>query len=172
MNFDLKEAKEVLRNTPNVLESLLAGLSENWTLCDEGEDTWSPFDVVGHLIDGERKDWLERVQIIRKQGENLKFQPFDRFEHLTRNKGRSLEELLYEFRRLREQNLHELESISDMGELELKGVHPAFGEVTLHQLLSTWVVHDLNHISQITRVMANRYNQDVGPWKAYLRILS
>ncbi|MGM7701484.1 DinB family protein [Pseudalkalibacillus sp. Hm43] len=172
MNFDLKEAKEILRNTPNVLASLLSGLSENWIRTDEGKDTWSPFDVVGHLIDGERRDWLERVQIIRSQGDNLEFQPFDRFEHLTRNKDRSLEELLEEFRRLRDQNLNEIDSISNVAELELKGIHPAFGEVSLHQLLSTWVVHDLNHISQITRVMANRYTQDVGPWKEYLRILS
>ncbi|WP_349407394.1 DinB family protein [Pseudalkalibacillus sp. SCS-8] len=173
MQFEFHEALEILRRTPAVLSSMLEGLPDSWTRCNEGEGTWGSFDVVGHLNDGERKDWLERVSIIHEQGENLNFRTFDRFEHLKRNSNRTLTELLEEFRALRMHNIEKLESlITPETDLKLKGIHPAFGEVTLHQLLSTWVVHDLDHISQISRVMAKRYQEDVGPWKAYLRILS
>lgn len=173
MQFKLKEAKEILTRTPSMLEVMLSGLSEDWIRCNEGEGTWSPFDVIGHLVDGERKDWMERIRIISLQEGDRQFEPFDRFEHLTRNKNRSLNELLKEFTSLRKRNLEELDLlIHSEVDMDSTGIHPAFGEVTMHQLLSTWAVHDLNHISQITRVMAKRYQEDVGPWKEYLRVLN
>ncbi|MCF6137403.1 DinB family protein [Pseudalkalibacillus berkeleyi] len=171
MTFEVKEAIELLERTPNTLDVMLKGLSEQWIHCNEGEETWSAFDVVGHLIDGERNDWIKRVEIICSNDALKEFKPFDRFEHLERNRHRSLEELLVEFNQLRKENLAQLKSKMSEFNLDWTGVHPAFGQVTLRQLLSTWVVHDLNHISQIARVMAHRYKHDVGPWQAYLRVL-
>jgi hypothetical protein len=172
VNFDLTHGLAVLERTPQVLEGLLSGLPEQWTTGNEGPDTWSAFDVVGHLIDGELTDWMARLHIILKQGPNRRFEPFDRFRHISRNKGRTLNELLAEFRQLREKNLAELRALHLTPEqYQLTAEHPAFGAVRLEQLLATWVAHDLGHIAQITRVMAKQYRDAVGPWEAYLPVL-
>ena len=162
----------ILERTPQTLGALLAGLPEEWTKPNEGADSWSPFDVVGHLIDGELTDWMARLHVILDQGPNRRFEPFDRLRHVSRNKGRTLGDLLAEFRQLREKNLAELRALNITGaQLQLTGEHPAFGSVRLEQLLATWVAHDLGHIAQITRVMAKQYRQAVGPWEAYLPVL-
>lgn len=172
VDFDLGNGIAVLERTPQVLEALLSGLPEGWTTGNEGADTWSPFDVVGHLIDGELTDWMARMHIILKQGPDRRFEPFDRFRHINRNKGRTLGDLLAEFRRLREKNLGELRALNlTAAQLQLTGEHPAFGKVTLEQLLATWVAHDLGHVAQIARVMAKQYREAVGPWEAYLPVL-
>lgn len=164
---------EVLERTPAVLKSLLENLSQEWTESNEGEDTWSAYDIVGHLIHGESTDWIERTKIILSDSSDKKFKPFDRFAQFEESKGKSLSDLLIEFENLRMQNIAILKSLnlSDK-DLIKKGIHPVFGEVTLSQLLSTWVVHDLNHIAQIARVMAKQYKTEVGPWIEYLRILN
>jgi len=172
VNFDLGASIAVLERTPRVLEALLSGLPDVWTTRNEGADTWSPFDVVGHLIDGELTDWMARLNIILSQSANRRLQPFDRFRHIGRNKGRTLSELLAEFRQLREQNLSQLRGLTlTTAQLQLTGEHPAFGSVTLEQLLATWLAHDLGHVAQITRVMAKQYRDAVGPWEAYLPVL-
>ncbi|MCA1586204.1 MAG: DinB family protein [Acidobacteria bacterium] len=172
MNFDLGTGIAVLERTPGVLETLLSGLPDGWTTGNEGADTWSPFDVVGHLIDGELTDWMARLHIILSQTANRRFEPFDRSGHISRNKGRPLPELLAEFRELRERNLSQLRGLDlTRAQLQLTGEHPAFGRVTLEQLLATWVAHDLGHLAQITRVMAKQYREAVGPWEAYLPVL-
>ena len=172
VNFDLGASIAVLERTPRVLEALLSGLPDVWTTRNEGADTWSPFDVVGHLIDGELTDWMARLHIILSQSAHRRFEPFDRFRHIGRNKGRTLSELLAEFRQLREQNLSQLRGLTlTTAQLQLTGEHPAFGSVTLEQLLATWVAHDLGHVAQITRVMAKQYRDAVGPWEAYLPVL-
>ena len=172
MNFDLRNSITVLEHTPQVLEALLSGLPDAWTTGNEGADTWSPFDVVGHLIDGELTDWMARLHIILSQSPSGRFEPFDRFRHIGRNKGRTLSELLAEFRQLRDRNLRELRGLNlTTAQLQLSGEHPAFGSVTLEQLLATWVAHDLGHVAQITRVMAKQYREAVGPWHAYLPVL-
>jgi hypothetical protein len=172
MTFNLPNGVAILERTPGVLDTLLAGLPDEWTRPNEGGESWSPFDVVGHLIDGEETDWMGRLRIILDQGPDRRFQPVDRLRHITRNKGRTLGELLADFRQLREKNLGALRRL-DLGEsqLQLTGEHPAFGTVTLSQLLATWVAHDLGHIAQITRVMAKQYRDAVGPWEAYLPVL-
>jgi hypothetical protein len=172
MTFDLGTGTAVLERTPDVLAALLSGLPDDWTRGNEGADTWSPFDVVGHLIDGELTDWMARLHIILGQAAHRRFEPFDRFRHISRNQGRTLPELVAEFRRLREQNLSELRGLHlTAAQLQLTGEHPAFGSVTLEQLLATWVAHDLGHIAQIARVMAKQYRDAVGPWEAYLPVL-
>jgi hypothetical protein len=172
MPFDLNKSIEILERTPTVVTGMLQGLSEEWTCRNEGGDTWSPYDIVGHLIHGEKTDWVPRMQIILSDSSDKRFQPFDRFAQARDSKGKMLSELLDEFRSLREQNLQVLRSLDLTPEdLARQGIHPAFGPVTLSQLLATWVVHDLNHIAQIARVLASPYRQEVGPWVAYLRIL-
>ena len=173
MKFDINNSIEILERTPKVLESYLSGLSNDWLKNNEGENTWSPYDIIGHLIFGEKTDWIIRAKIILNQSENIMFEPFDRFAQLKENQNTPISKLIVEFKELRQSNLKELKSfnISDK-DLELKGVHPEFGDVTLEQLISTWVVHDLGHISQISRVMAKQFETNVGPWKAYLRILN
>jgi len=172
MKFNLQKAIEVLTRTPNVLEALLQGMSEEWIFQNEGEETWSPFDVMGHLIHGEKADWIERMEIILSDGPNKAFKPFDRFAQFEESKGKNMEQLLAEFKSLRQQNLVILQSKTiDAVALAKKGIHPAFGEVTLEHLLSTWVAHDLGHLAQIARVMAKQYKDEVGPWEAYLPIL-
>jgi hypothetical protein len=172
MNFDLANGIAVLERTPAVVRTLLDGLPEAWTHRNEGPDTWSPFDVVGHLIDGEERDWMTRARMILDESDGRPFEPFDRFRHPDRNVGRPLGELLDRFGELRERNLREVAAL-ELGpdELRLEGVHPEFGTVTLEQLLATWVTHDLGHIAQIARVMAKQYSEDVGPWAAYLPVL-
>lgn len=173
MDFDLHLSIDVLRRTPAVLADLLGGLSEPWVRGTEGAETFSPFDVVGHLIDGEETDWIPRARVILAQGSDLRFEPYDRFRHRTRNAGRSLSSLLTEFAGLRAANVELLRSWRlTAPELDLPGVHPSLGPVTLRQLLATWVVHDLGHLAQIARVMAKQYRGVVGPWVAFLPVLT
>ena len=173
MKFDLNNSIEILEKTPKILESYLSGLSNNWLKNNEGKNTWSPYDIIGHLIFGEKTDWIIRTKTILSQSENKMFEPFDRFAQLKEDQNKPISELLTEFKSLRESNLKELKSLNITNkDFRLKGIHPEFGEVTLDQLLSTWVVHDLGHISQISRVMSKQYEKNVGPWKAYLGILN
>jgi hypothetical protein len=172
MEFDLKKSTEILSRTPYVLETLLQGVSEDWTHSNEGENTWSPFDVMGHLIHGEKTDWMERMEIILSKGTQQKFESFDRFAQFEESKGKTLTQLLEEFKNIRKENLALLESKKlTKADLQKKGLHPVFGEVTLEQLLATWATHDLGHLGQIARVMAKQYKTAVGPWRQYLPIL-
>lgn len=172
MEFDLKKSIEILSRTPVVLEALLDGISEEWIANNEGDNTWSPFDIVGHLIHGEKTDWIIRMEIILSNDKNKEFDSFDRFAQFQDSKGKSLKQLLDEFKVLREKNISVLNSKNlDKNDLKKKGVHPALGEVTLKQLIATWTVHDLGHLAQISRVMAKQYTQEVGPWTQYLSIL-
>ncbi len=171
--FVIEEAVAILTRTPRTLDDLLRGLPEGWIVANEGENTWSPFDVVGHLIQGERTDWIPRARIILAHGETRAFDPFDRFAQFADSSGRTLASLLDEFATLRRTNLRELESLRVSGEdLQRRGRHPELGTVTLRQLLATWVAHDLDHVVQISRVLARQYSDEVGPWRAYLRIVS
>lgn len=172
MRFELSEALPVLERTPRVLRELLAGLPDAWIRATEGPDTWSPFDVVGHLIHGERTDWLPRTEIILKDGETRPFPPFDRFAQFEASQGKRLEELLDTFAELRSANLGRLRSLGvSADDLPRRGQHPELGPVSLEQHLATWVAHDLSHIGQIVRVMGRAYTTEVGPWRAYLPML-
>jgi hypothetical protein len=172
MQFSLQEAIPILERTPGVVALLLRNLPESWTHQNEGGDTWSAFDVIGHYIHGEKTDWIPRMKIIL-DGADKHFIPFDRFAQFRDSKGKSLDELLEEFAMLRKKNVEELKRISpDEEALEKTGIHPQFGNVNLRQLLAAWVVHDLTHIYQISRVMAKQYIGEVGPWKAYMGILN
>lgn len=172
MQFDLPRALEILERTPGTFRALLGGLSDAWTMPDEGPDTFSAFDNLGHLIHGERTDWIPRARIILAQGLDRRFEPYDRFAQYRESEGKSVAELLEEFTRLRAGNLVTLRgwNLSDR-ELALEGEHPALGTVTLRQLLATWAAHDLGHIAQTARVMAKQYREAVGPWRAYLPVL-
>ena len=172
MEFQLEQASEILKRTPATLNSMLRHLSDQWVRPNEGPDSWSVYDIVGHLIHGEETDWIPRAKIILSDGEGRTFDPFDRFAMFEKSKGKSLAELLDQFERLRLENLNELEEMKLTQEtLKKRGRHPELGVVTLQELLSTWVAHDLGHIGQIVRVMAKQYEEEVGPWKAYLSIL-
>ena len=173
MDFSFDAALPVLRRTPSVVRDLLQDLPASWTHVVEGPNTWSPFDVVGHLIHGERADWMPRVEHLLRYGDAVPFPPFDREAMFEASRGKSLGELLDAFARLRSESLERLErlGLSD-ADLPRTGRHPEFGIVTLGQHLSTWVAHDLGHISQIVRVMARQYTVAVGPWKTYLSILN
>lgn len=172
MQYNLNDAVNILERTPMILRVMLEGLPEEWLNNNEGEDTWSPYDVVGHLAHGEKTDWIGRMSIILSDAEDKAFKPFDRFAQFEDSKGKTISELLDEFASLRGQNLDILKqkNITE-GDFGRTGIHPAFGEVKLSQLLSTWVVHDLSHIAQISRVMAKQYKEEVGPWQEYLSIL-
>jgi DinB family protein len=173
MEFDLESAAGVLRRTPAMLAVMLRGLGPEWIRATEGPETFSPFDVVGHLIDGEETDWIPRARIILERSSDPRFEPYDRFRHRNRNVGRTLDSLLDEFARLRAQNIELLNSWRlGQEQLDLRGIHPSLGPVTLRQLLSAWVVHDLGHIAQIARVMAKQYRPAVGPWVPYLPVLT
>lgn len=172
MNFDLKEAIEVLERTPHTLKSFLIGLSEQWLSCHEGDGSWNAIEIVDHLIEAEHTNWIPRLETILNFGEEKPFPPFDRFAHLKQTEKRSITQQLDEFYKLRLNNISKLQELVLTDHFELKGIHPEFGSVRLRELLSTWVVHDLTHLTQIMRVMAERYREDVGPWNAYLRILS
>ena len=172
MDFNLEQAIEVLRRTPATLRALLEGAAEPWIRGREGPDTFSAFDNVGHLIDGEETDWIPRARLILAGGPAL-FEPYDRFRHLTRNADRSLDSLLNEFARLRSANLELLQSWKlSPAQLVLQGEHPMLGPVTLSQLLAAWVVHDLGHIAQVARVLAKQYRGAIGPWVPYLPVVS
>ena len=170
--FDLTEARDVLARTPATLRAMLSGLSEAWTRQNEGPDTWAPYDVVGHLIHGERTDWMARLRIILEHGTAVPFEKFDRFAQFRESEGRTLEQLLDDFAEARGRNLAELDGLL-LGpeQLDRQGRHPALGIVTARQLLATWVAHDLDHLIQIARVMARRYSEDVGPWTVYMRVM-
>lgn len=171
--FTIEEALEILGRTPSVLRGWLGGLPAAWAEATEGPETWSPYDVVGHLIHGERADWMPRARHVLAGRSDIPFTPFDRLAQFRESRGKTLARLLEEFERLRRANLEELSGLAlTAAQLDLPGLHPALGPVTLRQLLATWVVHDLNHLGQIARVMAKRYGDDVGPWKAYLPILT
>jgi hypothetical protein len=172
MDFDLATGLAVLERTPRTLAEMLGGLPAVWTDATEGPDTWSPYVILGHLIHGERTDWIPRAEIILAQGPDRRFTPYDRFAQFRESQGKSLRELLDEFTRLRAQNLATLAGwhLTDT-ELALTGEHPDFGAVTLRQLLATWVGHDLGHIAQVARVMAKQYRDAIGPWRAYLPIM-
>lgn len=172
MEFQFDESLPVLRRTPDVLRSLLAGLPDTWHAATEGPDTWSPFDVVGHLIHGERTDWVPRVEHILRFGDTVPFPPFDRDAMRDASRGLSLRDLLDTFDTLRIESLDRLQALGlTDADLARRGLHPALGPVTLGQLLATWVAHDLGHIGQIVRVMARQYTEAVGPWRAYLRVV-
>jgi len=172
MNFDWKEALEMLERTPRALESLLLGLSDPWLRCNEGEGTWNVSEVIDHLMEAEKNNWMCRIEWLLANGENKPFPPFDRFAHLRNPSGSSMEKKLFEFKSMRSNNISRLKALIEPDKhLGLKGLHPDFGSVKLSELLSTWVVHDLTHMVQIARVMAKRYTEDVGPWIEYLGIL-
>ncbi len=175
--FSLAEVSAVLTRTPATLNALLRGLPDTWVMGNEGrskdgKDTWSAFDIVGHLIVGERTDWMPRARIILENGEARAFDPFDRFAQSRESEGKSLDQLLDEFARLRSENLTALQAFNLQPEdLARCGRHPALGMVTLSELLATWAVHDLTHVHQLSRVMAHQYRDAVGPWSAYLGVL-
>lgn len=172
MTFNLEQSIEILDNTPKVLSSYLLNLSEDWLKHNEGEHTWSPYDVVGHLIFGEQTDWMVRIQTILSDSKDKLFEPFDRFEQLENDQNQPIAVLLDEFSKLRTENIKTLKSLHiTEADFYKTGIHPEFGEVTLAQLIATWVVHDLGHIAQISRVMAKQYKTDVGPWIDYLGVL-
>ena len=171
--LDLNEATAILARTPATLDALLRGLPDGWIHAHEGGETWSPFDVIGHLIHGEQADWVPRARIILQHGEARAFDKFDRFAQFELAKGRTLDSLLDEFATLRRTSLRDLAAL-DLADadLERRGTHPVFGCVTLGQLLATWVAHDLDHVIQVARVMGRQYSDAVGPWRAYLRVIS
>ena len=172
MTFNITDAIAVLSHTPATLDALLRGLPEGWTTGTEGPSTWSPFDVVGHLIHADRTDWIPHAEHLLAHGDTQPFPPFDRFAQLETSKGKTLPELLDTFREERARCLARLAALN-LSEADLLrvGRHPEFGQVTLGQLLATWVAHDLDHIVQIARVMGRQYTDAVGPWRNYLRII-
>ena len=172
MEHNLQSTISLLTRTPAVLDALLRDLPETWTLRNEGENTWSAFDVVGHLIHGERTDWMPRARIVLQSGESRTFEPYDRSGHVRESQGKTLGQLLDEFARLRQENVAELHAWNLRPEdLARRGRHPALGTVTLGQLLATWAAHDLTHLHQLSRVMAHQYREAVGPWSRYLGVL-
>ncbi len=172
MEHNLQDTISLLGRTPATLDALLRDLPETWTLRNEGENTWSAFDVVGHLIHGERTDWMPRARTILQFGETKPFQPFDRWGQVRESEGKSLGQLLDEFARLRKENLDELRALNlPQEDLQRRGRHPALGVVTLSELLATWAAHDLTHLHQVSRVLAYQYREAVGPWSKYLGVL-
>ena len=172
MNHNLQDTISLLTRTPAALDVLLRELPEVWTLRNEGENSWSAYDIVGHLIHGERTDWMPRARMILQFGESRTFESFDRLAQFRESRRKTLAQLLDEFARLRSENLHELRALNLGDEdLQRRGRHPALGLVTLSQLLATWAAHDLTHLHQVSRVMAHQYREAVGPWSAYLGVL-
>jgi hypothetical protein len=172
MDFDLKRALPILARTPRVLAELLRDLPEQWTTAKDGPDTWSAHDVVGHLIHGERTDWMPRARRILEKGRSVPFDTFDRTAQFVGSRGKSLRDLLTEFAGLRAGNVRDLEALHlTASDMRREGMHPELGVVTMGQLLATWVAHDLNHIGQVVEVMSRQYREAVGPWRAYLDIL-
>lgn len=173
MNFKMNEAIDILERTPVTLSGLLRGLSHGWVLCNEGEGTWNVKEVIEHLIEAEKHNWIPRLEFILQEGEHQPFPVFDRYSHLKNSTNPQIDELLNEFIEIRNKNIKKLMSlVTTEKQLEQTGYHPAFGKVKIRELISTWAVHDLTHLSQIVRVMANRYREDVGPWQEYLGILN
>lgn len=172
MKYNVTQAIEILERSPKIIEALAKDLPSQWSEANEGPDTWSVYDVLGHLIHGETTDWITRMEIILVQGEDRNFPPFQRFAMFEESKGKTLNQLVEEFAAVRRNNIEILraKNLSE-AQLDLKGIHPKFGEVTLRQLLSTWVAHDMGHIAQMCRVIAKQYKEEAGPWVEYLRIL-
>ena len=172
MRFEPEAGIAVLERTPGCISSMLKGLPSDWTDATEGQETWSPSIIVGHLCHCERADWIQRARLILDQGPERRFRPVDRLAQFHESEGKRLEDLLDEFERLRKENLITLRGWQlTEAQLALEGEHPVFGRVTLGQLLATWVAHDLGHLAQIARVMAKQYREAVGPWRAYLPIM-
>lgn len=172
MKYSLERSYEILDRTPVVLNALLTGLPDDWVMFNEGPETFSPYDVVGHLIHGEKTDWVPRIKMILEFGNAKTFEKYDRFAQYTESKGRSLQQLLDEFSVLRKENMTWFTSLNvTENDLNKQGMHPVLGNVTLQNLLATWVAHDLTHLSQITRVMAKQYKEEMGPWPQFFRIL-
>lgn len=172
MEHELQHTISLLTRTPATLNALLRDLPEAWTRRNEGDNTWSAFDIVCHLIHGERTDWMPRMKVILQFGESRTFDPFDRHGNVQESQNKQIGQLLDEFARLRLENLNELRALNlQQGDFERKGRHPTLGVVTLSELLSTWAVHDLTHLHQISRVMADQYREAVGPWSEYLGVL-
>jgi len=173
MQYSLERSYEILDRTPAVLQSLLAGLPDDWIMPNEGPETFSPYDVVGHLIHGEKTDWTARTKMILEFGNTKTFERWNRVAMYEESKGKSLQQLLDEFAAVRRENMIWFRQLNlTEADLDRKGMHPVLGEVTLRNLLATWVVHDLTHIAQITRVMAKQYKEEMGPWPEFFRILS
>lgn len=171
-DFDLEDVCLILSRTPAALDAWLRGLPEAWIFCNEGRESWSPFDILGHLIHGERTDWIPRLRIILEHGEKQPFEPFDRFAQFRSSVGKTLDDLLGDFAFRRRQNVETLRALRLTREqLDLRGMHPELGTVTARELLATWVAHDLSHIRQIARVMAKHYADEAGPWTKYLPVL-
>jgi hypothetical protein len=172
MEQNLEQTVSLLARTPSTLNALLRDLPEAWAFRNEGGDTWTAFDVIGHLIHGERTDWIPRVKRILECGETKAFEPFDRLAQKKESEGKTLPELLDEFARARTENLNQLRAMNLSSEdLEKRGLHPALGVVTLSELLATWAVHDLTHLHQLSRIMACQYREAVGPWSKFLGVL-
>ncbi len=172
MNYDFDSAKSLLARTPSTLDSWLRALPEEWLRLNEGDLTWSAYDILGHFIHGEKTDWVPRARIILTRAESVGFPPFDRFAQFAEGSDASMTERLDEFARLRQANLETLDALRITPEqMAWTGVHPEFGQVTLRQLLATWIVHDQSHLGQIARVLAKGYASEVGPWRAYIPIL-
>ena len=173
MNYSVDQAVEILERTPSVFRTLLDGLDDDWVMNNEGPETFSPYDIIGHLIHGEKTDWRPRITMVLEHGPSKTFVPYDRFAQNEESKGKSLQQLLIEFESLRKDNILWFKSLSlkeeDFGKM---GMHPVLGQVSLRNLLSTWVVHDLTHLAQISRVMAKQYKDEIGPWVQYFRLLS
>jgi hypothetical protein len=173
MKYDLNKSIEILERTPAVLQALLSGINDDWIIQNEGPETFSSYDVIGHLIHGEKTDWTTRTKRIMEYGNSKTFELWDRFAQYEESKGKTLQQLLDEFAAIRKENLVWFKGLQLTGaDLDKKGMHPKLGEVTLRNLLATWVVHDLTHIAQITRVMAKQYKEEMGPWPEFFRILS
>lgn len=173
MKFSLEKTIEILERTPHTLKAMLYTIGDEWSRCNEGGDTWSAYDVVGHLIHCEECNWIQRIEIVLSDSVVRKFEPLDRFAQMQKSKGKTLEQLLDEFVTKRTANIAKLKSLHiTEKQLSAKATHPELGEVTLSQLISTWTVHDLDHLSQISRVMAKQYKEEIGPWIQYMRIIN
>ncbi|HET9057537.1 MAG TPA: DinB family protein [Chitinophagaceae bacterium] len=173
MKFNIGKSIEILERTPDVLKTILSNLNNEWVMNNEGPETFSPYDVVGHLIHGEKTDWVVRIKIILEYGTTKSFTPWDRFAQFKDSVGKTIEQLLDEFNTLRKENVIWLKSLNlTEYDLNKQGIHPKLGKVTLRNLIATWVVHDLTHIAQISRVMAKQYKEEMGPWPEFFRILN
>lgn len=173
MKYSINKSVEILERTPGVLQSLLGGLDEEWIMNNEGPDTFSPYDVVGHMIHGEQTDWTARIKMILEYGDSKPFERWDRFAQYELSKGKTMQQLLDEFAAIRKENIVWFKSLQlTENDFERRGLHPVLGPVILKNLLATWVAHDLTHIAQITRVMAKQYKEEMGPWPEFFRILS
>jgi len=173
MRFQLDDAIAILSRTPAALDAMLRGLPEAWLLANEGPETWSPFDVVGHLVAGERTDWVPRLRMVLEHGDKQAFEPFNRTAMFEESKGKTIAELLDTFATLRAQNLVTVRALElEPADYKRPGMHPSLGPVTLEQLLATWVTHDMTHLAQISRVLAKQFTDEVGPWRQYIGVLN